>query len=300
MKILITGSSGMLGSSLYKELSRDYEVVGLDIAKPASYNLRPTSFIQCDITEREKIVDEIVLAKPDIAIHAAAYTDVDGCEQNPEQAHRVNALGTENVAQACKDCNCLLIYISTDFVFDGEKKSAYIEEDPPNPINIYGKSKLEGEKSVQSILKEFIIVRSSWLFGEGGRNFVDILLKRAQNEKRIEVVNDQFGSPTYTKDLAQAIKKLIDLSYHLPPMSYVLKGIYHITNSGSCSWYEFASAIKEFVKLDVNIVPVSFAQYPSPTKRPKMSVLENRRYRQDVGEDLRNWKEALEEYIAGE
>ena len=205
-------------------------------------------------------------------------------------AHRVNALGTETVALACQKYGAFLCYISTDFVFNGEKKTAYIEKDPPNPINIYGKSKLGGERFVQSILKRFIIVRSSWLFGKGGKNFVDTLLNKAQSEKRIEIVNDQFGSPTYVKDLAQAINKLISLIEHL-------SSIYHITNSDSCSWYEFALVVKEITNLDTDIAPVSSEQYPSPARRPKMSILENRRYQEVAGKRLRHWREALKEYL---
>ncbi len=292
MKVLITGSSGMLGSALCQELADKYELVGMDISNPTPYALRPTSFIQCDIANREKTVAEIISLKPDLVIHAAAYTDVEGCERDPQKAHRINAQGTETVALASQSCSAFLWYISTDFVFDGKKKTAYIELDSPNPINIYGHSKLEGEKYVQSILKRFIIVRSSWLFGKGGRNFVDSFLKKAQSEKEIKVVNDQFGSPTYAKDLAQAIGKLIDLNRNL-------SGIYHITNSGSCSWYEFAQAVKEIANLEIEIVPVSSEQYCSPTKRPKMSILENRRYQKDTGEKLRHWREALKEYLLG-
>ena len=288
--ILITGSSGMLGRALCQELSSKYEVTGMDIVKLEAQSSKLKGFIECDITDREKTIAEIISIKPDIVIHAAAYTDVDGCERNYEKAHRVNALGTETVALACHNCSALLWYISTDFVFDGEKKSAYTESDRPNPINIYDQSKLEGEKYVQSILKDFLVLRSSWLFGRGGRNFVDILLEKTKDEKRIEVVNDQFGSPTYAKDLARAIGKLIDLGKRAG-------GIYHITNSGSCSWYEFALSIKDLAKLDTNIVPISSEQYRSPARRPKMSILENRRYQKVSGEKLRHWKEALKEYL---
>ena len=290
MKILITGSNGMLGRALCHGLSDKHEVIGLDIV--AIYDLPFTihKFIECDITDRERAIAEIVSIRPDIVIHTAAYTDVDGCEQNPEQAHRINARGTETIALACQKCGAFLYYISTDFVFDGEKKTPYTEEDLPNPISVYGSSKLEGERYVQSILNRSVIVRSSWLFGKGGRNFVDMLIKKAQGEKRIEIVNDQFGSPTYAKDLAEAIKILLSANRY---------GIYHITNSGSCSWYQFAQAVKEMAGLDVEIVPVSSEQYHSPARRPKMSILDNRRYEELAGSELRPWKEALKEYISG-
>ena len=277
-----------MGRALCGELSDKHEIAGLDLRKSQIDN-----FIEADIAQRDETFEKIIKQRPEIVIHAAAYIDVDGCELNPEKAKEVNALGTKNVAQACKECNCLLIYISTDFVFDGEKKSPYIESDQPKPINIYGRSKLEGEEFIPGILKKFVIVRSSWLFGKGGTNFVDTILQKAKTEESLKVVNDQYGSPTYTPDLAKAIAKLIELSDKI-------NGLYHITNSDSCSWYEFALAIKEFASFDANIVPIPSEQYPSRTKRPKMSILENQRYRELVaGENLRHWKEALEEYLLG-
>ena len=281
----------MLGRALCEELADKHEVVGLDVVKLKAQSSKLKGFVDCDITDREKTIAEIASRRPDIIIHAAAYTDVDSCEQDPEEAHRVNAYGTETIALACQSCQAFLCYISTDFVFDGKKKTAYIEEDQPNPINIYGKSKLEGEKYVQSILKKFIIVRSSWLFGKGGRNFVDIFLKRVQSEKRLEVVNDQFGSPTCVKDLARAINRLIGSTERL-------SDIYHITNSGSCSWYEFAKEILRVKGVKkVVLEPATSERINRPARRPKMSILENRRYQEDTGEKLRHWEEALREYL---
>jgi dTDP-4-dehydrorhamnose reductase len=291
MKILITGSNGMLGRALCQEMSSKYEVVGIDILRLQDTDCRFQTFIQCDITKRKETIAEIVSLNPDVIIHAAAYTDVDACELNKEKAHKINALGTETVALASQECNAFLFYISTDFVFDGEKKSAYIESDEPNPINIYGQSKLEGEKYVQSIVKKFIIIRTSWLFGKGGKNFVNTILEKAQNEKEVKVVCNQCGSPTYTKDLASAISRLISVLNSL-------NGIYHITNSGSCSWYEFAQAIKDIASLNIDIIPISAAQYHSPTRRPEVSMLENRRYREYFGQKLRPWKEALRMYLS--
>jgi len=277
-----------LGRALCQQLSDKYEVVGLDIVELKAQSSKLKGFIECDIADREKTVTEIASVKPDTVIHSAAYTDVDGCEKNPQEAEKVNVLGTKNVTLACKECNCLLIYISTDFVFDGEKKTPYIEKDIPNPINVYGKSKLDGERYIQDILKDFIIVRSSWLFGRGGKNFVDTI--KGKSGKEIRVVNDQFGSPTYTEDLAQALSNLVSQSKNF-------RGIYHITNSGSCSWYEFALAIKEIANLDADILPVSSQEYASVTKRPKMSILENRHYQECAGEKLRHWQDALKEYL---
>ncbi len=305
----------MLGRALCEELSAEYEVVGLDVFRLHAPCSMLHAFIQCDITDREKTIAEVASVKPDIVIHTAAYTDVDGCEQNPEKARRVNARGTETIALACQNCGAPLCYISTDFVFDGEKKSAYVEADKPNPVNVYGKSKLDGETFVQSILKDFIIVRSSWLFGKGGKNFVDTFLDKAKAEKRLKVVNDQFGCPTYAPDLARAIKALLSaLSFELSA------DIYHITNSGSCCWYEFAQAVKEIANLwygisksrttenrrklspkaiflDIDIAPVSTEQYHSPARRPKLSILNNSKFEKLTGKQLPHWQNALKKYL---
>lgn len=283
----------MLGRALSCALSAQDKIVGMDLSRAQGTESRLARFIECDITDRDRTIETVESVSPDIVIHTAAYTDVDGCERNPKKTHTVNAEGTKTIALACQDCGAFLYYISTDFVFDGEKKAAYTEVDCPNPINIYGKSKLEGEKYIQSILRKFIIIRSSWLFGPGGRNFVETILERARSQGKLKVVNDQFGSPTYTQDLAQAVGRLIGLSEQL-----TLNGIYHITNSGSCSWYEFALAIKEIAGLATDIIPISSESYASCVRRPRVSILENRRYQQTGEGNLRNWQEALKEYLA--
>ena len=288
MKLVVTGSSGMLGRALCLKLAQRHQVIGLDILKPEAQGSKLEGFIECDITDRKKSIEYIGASRADLVIHAAAYTDVDGCEKNEQQALAVNAYGAQNIALGCKHCGCSLIYISTDFVFDGEKHKPYLVSDRPNPINIYGKSKWFGEKFIQEALVNCLIVRSSWLFGKGGKNFVTTLMEKAKERTRLEVVNDQFGCPTYVKDLALGISRLIAFSN--------TSGIYHITNSVSCSWYELAQKIKRLRGLPVEIVPVSSAQYQG-TKRPRMSVLDNRRYQQALGSALRPWPEALEEYL---
>ncbi len=293
MKVLITGCSGMLGRALAEQLVDRYAVTGMDVRRNQKWN-----FIEADITQRDETIEKIVNQKPDIVIHAAAYTDVDGCEENPEKAYSVNAQGTETIALACRKACALVCYIITDFVFDGEKKSAYVESDKPNPINIYGKSKLDGEQFIQSILKRFVIVRSSWLFGEGGKNFVDAILEKANNEEELKVVDDQIGSPTYTLDLARAIKTLLT-AYNLQLKADIC-GIYHITNSGSCSRYEFAKEILRLKAMEkVTLNPATSEEVTQPAGRPKMSLLQNQRYQQDTGEKLRPWQEGLKEYLLG-
>jgi dTDP-4-dehydrorhamnose reductase len=281
-KILITGSTGMLGIALYKELS-NHHTIGF-------------SHQDCDITDRERTIDKIININPEIVIHTAAYTDVDGCELNSSLAHNVNAKGTETIAMACKEIEAILIYISTDYVFNGKKEEPYLESDPPDPISVYGKSKLEGEKFVQKILAKYLIIRTSWLFGGGKKSFVENVLQRAKQEKVMPIVNDKYSSPTYTYDLSKAIRILLStINYQLSTNLY---GIYHITNSGSCSWFEYAQRILEYAGIEgVELKPIGLEQLSKLAKRPKMSVLDNRRYNQLTSQPLRHWEEALKEYL---
>ncbi len=287
MKILITGSSGMLGSALRQELVNAHEIMGLDVREAQGSGLK--GVIKCDITDQAEVSKAICEISPDLVIHAAAYTDVDECEIHPDRAYQINAAGARNVALACQKCEAAGVYISTDFVFDGRKAQSYLEQDEPHPLNVYGKSKLEGEKHFSSLLAKYFIVRSSWLFGQFGKNFVDTILKLAGEKEEIKVVNDQVGSPTYSKDLAEAIGNLIETS------SY---GIFHISNGGSCSWYEFARVILKCADLeDVAVRPITSGELDRPAKRPKMSILDNSHYIQTMGKPLRPWPEALREYL---
>jgi len=285
-KILVTGSSGMLGTDLCKELSLSYDVVGLDISKA-------NKTLQCDITSKDNVTEVVKKTKPDLIVHVAAWTDVDGCEENPKESEKVNTLGTENVVSSASELNIPVVYMSTDFVFDGEKKTPYKEEDKTSALSAYGKSKLEGEKVV-SKLSKYLIVRSGWLYGENGKNFVDTMLDKSKNDKTINVVSDQKGSPTYTKDLAKAIKKLVDIN------GCESKGIYHISNKGEISWCDYA---KEILKLagvnNLEVVPISGEKYGRSAKRPSYSVLDNSKFEKDTNYKMRSWKEALKEYISG-
>lgn len=287
----------MLGIALCKTLSGgEHRVAGLDIKERSSDAAGPDSFVKCDITDYPKLAEALKKIKPNIIIHTAAFTDVDGCESDSEKAETVNGLGTRYIAEAALGCGAGLMYISTDFVFDGQKKSAYKEDDAPNPINVYGKTKLEGEKFVMDIMKDkdFFIIRSSWIFGIDGRNFVDIILKKAQTESRIKIVSDQFGSPTYTADLADAIVKLLKLYKTRSDIC----GIYHITNSDSCSWYKLAEKALELANIyGVELVPIMSEELDREAQRPAMSVLDNGRYIKLFNGPLRRWEKALEEYI---
>jgi len=250
---------------------------------------------ECDITNQKETTETIEDYNPRIIIHTAAYTDVDGNELSPEKAFAVNAGGTENVARVTKELGATLFYISTDYVFDGKKDKPYKETDSPNPANIYGQSKLDGEKVIQALLERHLILRTSWLFGPKGKNFVTAILEKTKENETLQVVDDQIGSPTYTLDLAKAIKVL--LSTINSKLSTEVYGIYHITNSGSCSWYEFAREIISLKQLNTQILPVSSAEIKRPAQRPKMSILDNSKLTNIFNVKLRFWKEALKHFL---
>ncbi len=304
MKVLITGISGMLGVDLYRTLKGEYQVVGLDTRDFPSVSFASPPIHKVDITDFKAIKELFHQLIPDFVIHAAAYTDVDGCEKSPDKAHKINAVGTQNVALYCWKFGIPLIYISTDFVFGGDKKVPYVEFDEPCPLNVYGRSKLAGENHVKSLLYRFFIIRTSWLYGPWGKNFVKTILRLAGEKSELKVVNDQVGSPTYTWDLSQQIKKLL-LAYEELISSSAeqitddkLYGIYHITNSGSCSWYEFAQEILRLAGIKgVRLIPITSKELTRPAPRPKFSVLDNHRLKQKIGGSMRQWKEALEDYF---
>ena len=230
---------------------------------------------ELDITNRENVIDCIRKIKPDVVINAAAYTDVDGCEDKQELAFQVNGYGPGHIAKACSIVGAKLVHFSTDYVFDGSKKE-YLESDIPNPINVYGYSKLLGETKIIENLDDYRIIRISWLFGVHGINFVETMLRLSREMDTVKVVNDQFGKPTNTMDLANKLKEIIEID----------PGIYHITNEGICSWHEFASSIID------NAIPCTSEEFPRKAKRPRYSVLVNTKT-----ESMRHWKEALKDYL---
>ncbi len=265
----------MLGSDLIKILSSDYEVIGIDK--------------ETDITEKNKIIKTIMQIKPDLIIHTAAYTDVDGCEVKQDLAFLINGRGTKNVALVSKKLKIPLLYISTDYIFDGKKKSPYIESDTPNPVNIYGKSKLKGEEYIQNLVPNYFIIRTAGLFGKNGKNFVNRILRKAREENVLKVVTDQIQSPTYTIDLAKEIKRVIKTRNC---------GVYHITNNGECSWYQFAREILHLSQIeDIKLTPITSDELNLPAKRPKYSVLANHHLSETIGDDMASWQDALEQYI---
>lgn len=288
--VLVTGACGMLGSRVCEALKGKHTVVPTDVL-PGCEAL--------DIADTGSVFDVINRVRPEMVIHCAAMTDVDGCEREPDTAHKINAVGTWNLACACASMDCPIAYVSTDYVFDGEKGEAYTEFDKPNPTSAYGASKLAGEEAVRQLCPKHYVVRTSWVFAPTHKNFALSILKAAtpspapsqgEREKELRVVADQIGSPTYAKDLAEFLGGLVGSP---------LYGTYHFTNAGSCSWFEFAQAILNAAgKTQVKIVPITTEEWPTPTKRPKYSVL--RHYRMELlGRDgARPWQEAVAEFAA--
>jgi dTDP-4-dehydrorhamnose reductase len=274
MKILVTGAKGMLGADLCRELAGGHQVTGIDVQE--------VDLVSADAIER------LVGYDPEIILHCAAMTNVDGCEKDPDAAYAVNGRGTRNVALAARQLDIPMLYISTDFVFDGKKGEPYCEWDQPSPLGHYGRSKLDGENSVRELLKKFYIVRTSWLYGKQGRNFISTILAKAKEAGTIKVVNDQVGSPTYVRDLCRALARLIASDKY---------GTYHLSNSGACSWYDLARKAVEMSGIKSEVSPIASSEYPTPTTRPSYSVLRNFCWERTFGETLRPWEEGLRDYL---
>jgi dTDP-4-dehydrorhamnose reductase len=276
MKVMIIGSEGMLGHDLVDVLSLEHDI-------------STTTIWTLDITDINKTIETVRNINPDVVVHAAAFTDVDGSESKADLAYQVNAIGTRNVAVACRETDSALVYICTDYVFDGTKGSPYYEYDQTNPLSVYGKTKHLGEVYIRDLLDKFYIVRTSWLYGFHGPNFITTMLKLAETHDKISVVGDQIGSPTYTLDLAKAIAQLIEKPAY---------GIYHVTNSDHCSWYEYAQLIFEIAGKKVELDPVTTEEFGSPAPRPKYSVLENYNWKMEGFDKIRSYKEALKDYMS--
>lgn len=278
MKVLITGAHGQLGRDITKIFQlKGYETIAL-------------SKKQLDITNKREVVNTVNDHKPHIIVHPAAYTAVDDCEIHPEYAYLVNSYGTKYVAEAAENVDSILVYISTDYVFDGKKGSPYNEEDTPNPLSIYGKSKLLGEQFVQEISSRSYILRTSWLYGHHGKNFVKTMINLAKKGEAFSVVTNQVGSPTYTKDIANIIPPLIGKPF----------GIYHVSNQGSCSWFTFAHKILALCGFDPNLVqPTTTQEFGSVAPRPAYSVLSTKKLEQQ-GIMMPKWEESLKVYLTKE
>jgi dTDP-4-dehydrorhamnose reductase len=280
MKVMVTGAKGMLGSQVCNALAPQHEVVAVDIE-------------DFDITDTGAVRARVIADFPDVVVHCAAWTDVDGCERDPAKAFLCNSRGTWAVAEACGWAVATLVYISTDFVFDGEKGEPYTEFDRPNPLGVYAASKLAGEETVRRLVPEHYVVRSAWLYGPGGNNFVDRILSAAAEREELRVVADQFGSPTYSRDLARTIADVI-----VPEQ--MVYGTYHVVNSGVCSWAELAAEALQIRGSGTRVVPIRASEWPSPTRRPAYSALRSRWLEFQGVPPLRDWKAALRSYLTGE
>jgi len=276
MRITIFGATGLLGKALMSEWTGD-EVTGLASSDG-------------DIRDEKRVFELVGQSRPDWIVLAAAYTDVDRCETNRELAFDVNCGGAVNVARAARQHNSRLIFLSTDYVFDGTKTAPYDTSDPRLPQSVYGQSKAQAELQISQVLPDCCILRTSWLFGAGGKCFPDTILKLASTRPKLEVVSDQRGSPTYVKDLAGAIAQLCRKD---------AKGIVHATNSGECSWYEFAREIIKRSGLKTNVVETSSDKFVRPAKRPKYSVLSAEGLHA-YGITMPDWRDALQRYLAAE
>jgi dTDP-4-dehydrorhamnose reductase len=279
-KILVIGSKGMLGRDLVEVLRsslRSDEVFGWDID-------------EIDITEENNTVGKIESLQPGMVINVAAYTDVDGCELHEEKAFAINAEGMRHVALGAGRCGAKVVYLSTDYIFDGKKGKPYLEDDPPHPLNVYGRSKLKGEQYVQELVKDALIVRTQWLYGKYGNNFVASILRQAREKELLSVVNDQIGSPTYTPDLSKAISLLIQRE---------VRGIFHVVNSNLCTWYDYAQRILTLSGIKgVKVLPISSKELSRPAPRPSYSVLDTQKLTRETGMTLRPWFEALKDYLS--
>ncbi len=282
-RILVIGAKGMLGRDLVKVLDStfrddhsDWEVLGWDID-------------EIDIREEKKTVTKIESFRPEIVINLAAYTDVDGCESDEGRAFAVNAEGMKHVALGALQCRAKVVYLSTDYIFDGKKKEPYLEEDPPAPLNVYGRSKWKGEQYIRELLEDALIIRTQWLYGRFGNNFVSSILRQGREKKVLPIVNDQTGSPTYTVDLSKAISALLKVD---------ARGIFHVANSDACTWYELGHAILKLSGMErVKVIPISSKELGRPAVRPPYSVFNCQKLRQVTGMTLRPWGEALKDYL---
>ncbi len=280
MKVLICGGNGQLGWDCQRVFGKENEVIAHDLP-------------DLDITDRGRVEYVISNFMPDVVINCAAYTQVDKCEAEQEIAKSINVDGPGFIAEACKTANATMVHISTDYVFDGTKEPplSYTERDEVNPISVYGKTKLEGERRVAAITANHIIVRTAWLYGINGNNFLKTMLKIAllTPERQIKVVNDQFGSPTWSLRLALQIERLVQIKG---------QGVYHATAEGYCSWYELALYFLKQIEVPANIVPCTTAEYPTPARRPANSILENARLKRSDNNRMTGWRYGVEHFIS--
>jgi dTDP-4-dehydrorhamnose reductase len=280
MNVLITGVQGLLGHEVAQVcLEQGDTVIGTDVRLPS---------IPLNITDPVAIRAALSSMKPDWLVNCAAYTDVDGCEKNQDTAYELNARAPGLLARACEEFGVKLLHFSTDYVFNGGKETPYVETDEVDPLSVYGKSKYAGEVAVREGIEHYLIVRTQWLFGPHGKNFVSTILNLAKSREKISVVNDQWGSPTYSKDLARAIRLL---------MGSESSGVYHVCNRGQATWYDLAKKALELVDLPTEVIPVPTSEFPRPAHRPARGILSTKRFMDTTGKLMPAWQVSLGLYI---
>lgn len=276
MRVFVTGVKGQLGYDVMNELEKQgLEGIGVDID-------------EMDITDADQVNKVIKEAAPDAVIHCAAYTAVDAAEDNEEICRKVNAQGTENIAKVCEELDIKMMYISTDYVFNGQGERPWEPDDEREPLNVYGQTKYEGELAIEEHVKKFFTVRIAWVFGVNGKNFIKTMLNLGKTHDHLTVVNDQTGSPTYTYDLARLLVDMIQTDKY---------GRYHATNEGICTWYEFACEIFKQAGMDVSVAPVSSDEYPAKAKRPSNSRMDKSKLTANGFQPLPTWQDALSRYL---
>ena len=276
MRVFVTGVKGQLGYDVMNELEKQgLEGIGVDID-------------EMDITDADQVNKLIKEAAPDAVIHCAAYTAVDAAEDNEEICRKVNAQGTENIAKVCEELDIKMMYISTDYVFNGQGERPWEPDDEREPLNVYGQTKYEGELAIEEHVKKFFTVRIAWVFGVNGKNFIKTMLNLGKTHDHLTVVNDQTGSPTYTYDLARLLVDMIQTDKY---------GRYHATNEGLCTWYEFACEIFKQAGMDVSVAPVSSDEYPAKAKRPSNSRMDKSKLTANGFQPLPTWQDALSRYL---
>ncbi len=288
MRILITGAHGQLGSELCRCFERGFTELGSPDVLNQRNEIMAVDLPELDISDQSSVFDLFRSKKFDVVINCAAYTNVNGCETERDTAFKANALGPRNLSVACEKIGAKLVHISTDYVFAGNGKVPYAEWDLCDPQSVYGKSKWLGEQYVRQLCDKYFIIRTAWLYGYTGNNFVKTMLKINREKGGCRVVNDQLGNPTNAADLAYHVLKLLDTEEY---------GIYHGTGNGICSWYDFAKKICELAGINSDVQPCTTDEYPTPARRPAYSALENMMFKNTVGDEFRDWETALEAFF---
>jgi dTDP-4-dehydrorhamnose reductase len=285
MVVLVTGANGQLGQAI-RSIVENFP--SIDFVFCASSDLDITNLDNCELVFKKH--------QPDFCINTAAYTAVDKAETEPEKAHLINIIGSENLAKVCKNQNTILLHVSTDFVFDGSSDIPYIETDIPNPTGVYGKTKLAGEVAIQNIWNKHFIIRTSWVYSQFGNNFMKTMLRLGNEKDELSVVNDQIGTPTNAVDLAEVLIKIIlsPITQNPKPNTF---GVYNFSNEGQCSWYDFAKEIFRLNNIQFNLKPIPTIAYPTPAKRPNHSVLDKTKITTTFGIEIKNWKDSLKECV---